>query len=158
LRKQAAAVRDAIEGTFLDTRKNQSLLAHIRQVLSGNLGKVGQDVRAKIKEILDGIRNDLKGAQGFATRYSPASPQALMAAFGFNLTADQRRRMQAVLAQLGPHGLVAPSRSQAFALAGAGGVTINGDVHVHGVTDVKSFENQLTKRHAARPHVRRGAR
>jgi hypothetical protein len=158
LQREADKIRDSIAGTFLDTRKTRSMLSHIRQVLAGGLGAVGNDVRSKIKEILDGIQNDLKGRQGFATRYSPASTKSIMAALGFDLSPAEQRRMQAVLAQLGPGGLVASSQSPAFGLAGAGGVTIHGDVHLHGVQDVAGFEAQLTKRHAARPHVRRGAR
>jgi hypothetical protein len=155
LKRQADQVRDAIAGTFLDTRKTRGMLAHIRQVLAGGLGKVGTDVRAKIKEILDGIEQDLKNRQGFATRFSPASPQAIIAAAGLNLTPAQRRRVAAALAGVSG-GMVPAGVQPAFALAG--GVNIHGDVHVHGVQDPRKFEEHLTKRHNARPKVRRGAR
>ena len=155
LQKAAEKIRDQIAGTFLDTRKTRSMLAHITQVLSGGLGKVGRDVRAKVKEILDGIENDLKNRQGFATRFSPASPEAITAAAGLNLNATQRRRLGYVLAGVSG-GRVPVVSSPAF--AGAGGVTINGDVNVHGVQNPRQFEEQMTKRHNSRPKVRRGAR
>jgi hypothetical protein len=51
-------------------------------------------------------------------------------------------------------GTVGPT--QQFALAG--GVTVHGDVHVHGIQDVKAFEEALMKRSKQRAHPRRSTR
>ena len=48
LRRQRTNLADAIKGTFLDTGKTRSLLQRIRKVLSGGMGAIGRDVRAKI--------------------------------------------------------------------------------------------------------------
>lgn len=69
LKAQLAGVRDAIEGSFLDTRKTRGLLGHIRQVLSGGLGSVSADVRRRIQEILADLRNQLKRSSVDVTRF-----------------------------------------------------------------------------------------
>ena len=60
LRKRLGRAADAIKGTFLDTSKTRGILNAIRKVLSGGLGSVGKDVRARIEEILRelGVRLD----------------------------------------------------------------------------------------------------
>ena len=45
---------------------------------------------------------------------------------------------------------------RAFALAGGGGLTINGGLHLHGVQDVSNLENELEARAKRRPQPRRG--
>ena len=45
---------------------------------------------------------------------------------------------------------------RAFALAGGGGLTINGGLHLHGVQDVANLENELEARAKRRPQPRRG--
>ena len=45
---------------------------------------------------------------------------------------------------------------RAFALAGGGGITINGGLHLHGVQDVANLENELEARAKRRPQPRRG--
>jgi hypothetical protein len=60
LQKRLGRLEDAVQGTVLDTPRMQARLNHLRQVLSGSLGKVGSDVRSKIKEIMDGITQQLQ--------------------------------------------------------------------------------------------------
>ena len=45
---------------------------------------------------------------------------------------------------------------RAFALAGGGGLTINGGLHLHGIQDVANLENELEARAKRRPQPRRG--
>jgi DNA-binding FrmR family transcriptional regulator len=157
LQKQLDYVNDAIAGTFLDTTKERSVLARIRRVLSGSLGAVGRDVRDHIAQILATTRQQLQqGAGGDVTRFRHASSEAILAALGPGLTSAQRRRALAALSMVGAGGTVPGLHSQSFALAGAG-VVVNGDVHVHGVTNTKQLEQELTKRSKGRPHTRRGA-
>jgi hypothetical protein len=155
LQKRLASVRDKIEGSFLDTKKTRSMISHIRRVLSGGLGAVGEEVRSKIKEILDGIDQQLKDRQT-RTRFRSIDPSGFVNSLGLNLSPAAKRRLEAGLSTFGPRLTVPGASSLAF--AGAGGVVIHGDVHVHGVQDVKGFENDLVKRNRGRPKVRRGAR
>jgi hypothetical protein len=60
LQKRLGRLEDAVQGTILDTPRMQARLNHLRQILSGSLGKVGSDVRSKIKEIMDGITQQLQ--------------------------------------------------------------------------------------------------
>jgi hypothetical protein len=60
LQKRLGRLEDAVSGTILDTPRMQARLNHLRQILSGSLGRVGGDVRSKIKEIMDGITQALQ--------------------------------------------------------------------------------------------------
>lgn len=157
LKKTLASVAKTVEGTFLDTKHTASVLAHIRRILSGGLGAVGKDVRAKVAEILAGIRDQLKEHQVEQTTFAKRSPDAFISALGLKLSPAQTRRLRGALAAAGPN-LTLPQSSGQYAGAGATGVVITGPVHVHGVQDIKHLEEQLTKRAKQRPHVRRGAR
>jgi hypothetical protein len=128
LKKELASVADALEGSFLDTKKTRGLLGHIREVLSGGLGSVSNEVRSKVKEILDDLRKQLKQSSVDVTRFHDTA------------------RGQFTGAGARPGGRLAP------------GVTINGGIHLHGVQDVKALENALAKRAKQRAHARRGNR
>jgi hypothetical protein len=56
------------------------------------------------------------------------------------------------------HPGVRRSDIDVYAGVAAGGVVVNGGLHLHGVQNVKQLEDELHKRAKARPHVRRGAR
>lgn len=59
LRKRLGSVEKAVEGTALDTRKTNTLLRRLRRLLSGQLGALSDEVRAKIKQMLDDLNADL---------------------------------------------------------------------------------------------------
>lgn len=149
LQAQTAKLREAIEGTFLDTRKQRGLLAHIQDVLSGRLGKVRADVRRTIQQILADIRQQLASADkqmqarakergitpGYfvGNKYVPATGWGM----GFNpragTTAAGTVSMQ--------------TRPQAFQI---------NNLNLYGVQDVGQLEEQLYKRANQRPQTRRG--
>ena len=124
LRRQAAQVKKAIAGTPLDTDKNRNLLAQITNVLSGQnkkLGRVTQETRQKIKDLLDALNPKDKNAVHLIT------PQALnLTALtkGLGLTREQANaiRSRVVQCRLGTGGRVAVAD---------GGITI----HVHSRSD-----------------------
>jgi hypothetical protein len=105
-------------------------------------------VQLQIKNVRDQQKQKL-GTTMTATPFQHYDPATLAALVG--LPGD--RRAEAVLAQIGRGGTL-PTRSGQF----TGGVTIAGDVHVHGVQDVQGFENAMTKVARRQPHTRRGAR
>lgn len=154
LRRQLKTVDQAIQGTFLDTKKTTSLISHIRQVLSGGLGAVGRDVRDKVKQILDGLDQQLKDHAGDQTKFRHISTANLLA--GLGLSPEQLRVARIRLAQVGP-GATAPAAQPAFGLAGGGGLTINGGLHLHGVQNIRQLEDELEKRARSRAAIRRGA-
>lgn len=154
LTRQLNAVQTAVRGTLLDA-KNRSVFSHIRQVLSGNLGAVGRDVRAKIKQLLDQIDDDLKKRGGDTTAFRHIATDRIVA--GLGLTPEQARRVKARLSQVGPGGTI-PSTSPQFALAGGSSLTVNGGLHLHGIQDMRALESEFAKRAKQRPTVRRGVR
>jgi hypothetical protein len=151
LQKQLARVNTATAGTFLDTKHTRSVLARIRKVLAGGLGAVGRDVRQKVKEILDGINQQLKDHTGDQTKFRHARTSQILA--GLGLSPEQLRIARARLAAVGQGGTLPGKVSPAF--AGAGGIAI-GTVHVHGVQNPRQFEQQMRKRQRSRPALRRG--
>jgi hypothetical protein len=153
LRKRSQTIRDAVKGTFLDTPKTGSELDHIAKILAGKFGKVSEGVRSAIDQMYKDIRDKLKSHQGDQTKFRHMSSTAFVDSLGLNLTGAQRRAIEARFSTVG-RGYTAPGgTSHQF----TGGVTITGDVHVHGVQDIAGFENQIVKRAKARPHTRRGA-
>lgn len=151
LRRQLAHVNTVLSGTFLDTRKTQSVLARIRKVLRGGLGAVGRDVRSAIAKILADLDQQLKQHAGDRTKFRHANTARLLA--GLGLSPDELRAVRARIATIGPNGVVPAGRSVAFAGAG---VVITGPVHVHGVQNPRQFEENMHKRAQSRPNRRRG--
>jgi TP901 family phage tail tape measure protein len=118
LRRQLGSINKAIEGTFLDTKKTGSLLARIRRVLSGALGKLGADVRAKIKEILDDLHSQLSGDakdSGPKTKFQKANLAKITA--GIGLSADQIKELKERVARIGRGGTTPGSGQSAFGYA-----------------------------------------
>jgi hypothetical protein len=152
LRNRLGKIEDAVAGTFLDTNKTQALFVRIGKVLTGNFGKLTKDVRAKIKELLDGIDQQL--SQSTAKRkldpnqptlqiFDPKLMTASMADFA--KTYGYRLSFRPGGADVTDRGLPAQSS-----------VTINGGLHLHGVQNVQQLEEELVKRAKQRPHARRG--
>jgi hypothetical protein len=105
LRKQLASIGTAVAGTFLDTGKTRSLMQAIRSILSRGIKGVSADVRAKIKEMLDGIDQQLKDHSS-NLRNKPKGVSAENILAGLGLTPEQFKTAAARLAQLGPRALV----------------------------------------------------
>lgn len=145
LRRELGTIEDKIAGTFLDTSKTQSLLARVRRVLSGGLGKVGEDVRKKIQEILGGLNSQLdQTTQKNLTKWRHLSTQAFLAGIP-DLTPAQKRQLEARLATLGPGGVVPGASTPAFALAGGRVTDRGGNVYMDGEkvgTITKSHQNR----------------
>jgi len=149
LRRALGNVDNAIQGTFLDTRKTESLLASIRRVLSGGLGQVGEEVRAKIQQILGDLNRQLDNStQKNLTKWRHLSSAAFLAGIP-DLTPEQKRIITARLSVLGPGGAVPGARSAAFSLAGAQTVG-GGDVYLDG-----EKVGRITHSHGIRRDVRR---
>ncbi len=68
LKRQLRNVRKTIDDTFLDTRKNRSLLAGIKKVLS-DPGGVSDSVRDKIRTIIADLKNQLKQSSVDVTKF-----------------------------------------------------------------------------------------
>jgi len=164
LRRQAEQLSQAIKGTPLDTDKNRNVLSRITDVLSGEnkrLGKVTEDTRRTIKDLIDAIRDPLKDADRSdvsKSLFRHLSPNKLARQLGLGDDRDSIRRAAAVLSVVGRGGTVPAGRSLAF--SGSGGINFNGPVtqHFHGVQNLPDLERQLEKRERARAQIRRGAR
>lgn len=128
LKRELAKVGDAVKGSFLDTRHTRNLLATIRKLLLGGLGRLSADVRSKIKELLDGIDQQLKASQGDRqTKFRVVNTSQLLA--GLGLSAEQLRSLRSRLSQVGAGGTVPSTGSVgAFGMA----ITVNSDVYLDG--------------------------
>lgn len=157
LKRVFARINTALKGTILDTRKTKSLMATIRKILSGGMGQVGEEVRRKIQGILGDFDRKLKeDAPKLGYQWRKVSVEAFIRSLGLDLTPEQLRRLRAGLAGFGGGALtVPPGSSLAYATAG---VTVNGNVNLYGVQNMREFEGELAKRDRSRPDVRRGAR
>lgn len=151
LKKRLGTISDAVKGTFLDTPKLETLLKGIRKVLAEGL--VPKDVRAKIKEMFDTIRDELKNGAGNLTQFAHTNSAAILS--GLGLSPEQIRVLRSRIAQIGVGGTVPGSGSPAFAFAGANTVVMH-NPQFHGVTDVREFKNQLAKETNRRSGSRRG--
>lgn len=163
LRKRFAAIGDAIKGTFLDTNKTRSLMQNVRNLLRGQLGKLGEDMRRKLKEILGDLNQQLKDAsrEGPKTEFAKRGVEALAA--GLGLTPEQIKELRQRFARLGPGGSAPKKGIGAFELAipttSAGGgnliININGDIRTE---SPDAFIREIQKRADRRSGSRRGTR
>jgi hypothetical protein len=144
LRAELGNVSKAIEGTFLDTKHEQSVLSKIRRVLSGGLGAVAKDVRATVKQMLDDLNRQLEqNATGPLTKFQKANTAKLVAGLGLDPATE--RALRARLSQLGAGGTV-PAKG-----IGAFGVVVpasqQGDIVVEHTTvlDGRPIERSVTR-------------
>lgn len=158
LRRQLGNVTDAVKGTFLDTTKTRSLMATIRKILAGGMGAVSEDVRAKVKEMLDDINQQLKDANRQRTRFRVADTSAMLA--GLGLDPEQIRALRGRIAQIGRGGTVPTRGTSAFGIgfaSGGGG----GNIVISGLTvkadNPDAFMRELQKT-ARRTAAQRGGR
>lgn len=157
LQAEAKKLGESLAGSTLDTPARQNELGRITKVLFGKKGEIGtltRDTRTQIKQMIDQIDSDLKGAGGNQTKFRHVASDKLLA--GLGLLPDQLRAARFRISQVGLGGTV-PTPTGAFSLAGAGGgVTIHGGVHLHGVQNVKQLDNELVKVRKRRSGSRRG--
>jgi len=157
LRRELGNVRKNIAGTSLDTAKDKGILGDVNRLLFGkDAHTLTKDVRSTVKQMLDGIRDELKAGVGDnRTKFHVVNTEKVLA--GLGLTPAQVRVARGRLAQLGAGG-VAPRAGGAFGVTADGGgmsVTMHNPVF-HGVTDVKALENELSKRKKQKSGTRRG--
>lgn len=154
LQRQLANVSAAVQGTFLDTDKTRSVLKNIKTVLSAGVGEVSTAVRSKIKEMLDGINQQLGDHAKKLTKFRHTNANALLA--GLGLDPETTRILRQRLAQVGAGGTVPGTRSQAFSAAGAGTTVIPLTVNLDGkkiATNTTQHQRRSTQR---RSESRRG--
>ncbi len=142
LKKRLSQITAAIEGTTLDTPKLESQLKRFRKVLSEGL--VPKDVRAKIKEMMDGISDQLKNA-GTGNQFRKVSSLAIIKSLGLDLTPAEVRRLSGAIAGIGPGGTVPGSHTAAFAGAGTVVVPVSLDGKVI-TTVVSAHQDKRGKR------------
>jgi TP901 family phage tail tape measure protein len=169
LRAQLGRISEAIKGTFLDTGKTKGVLANIRKLLSGGLGALSADVRAKIAEILSGVDQKLsEGAKGAQTKFRKQSVNTLLA--GLGLTAEQIREIRARLSgvganltgpgsrrgQVGAFGFAVPATAQVGAGGGGGDIVIHHTSHLDGRVVERSTTRHQQRRRRRNPPQKRG--
>jgi hypothetical protein len=140
LKKQLASLSQRV-----DTPKLRTELARIRKVLAEGL--VPQDIRARIRDMFNDIRDELNKGTGNLTRSRHVSTAAVLA--GLGLDPVTRRILEQRLSRLGPGGTVPANRSLAFAGAGA-----NSNTYVTLVADGRTLA-QVTAPHQRRAQQRR---
>jgi TP901 family phage tail tape measure protein len=148
LKREAQRVSDEIAGTTLGTKKNTTLIAHIRQLL--NLKGLSAEVRTGIKNLLDGIDQEFK-KHGAQTRVRHASTEALLS--GLGLSADQIRVLRQRVSQISATGTVPGKTSPAFAGAGAVNQT---DIFLDGKKIASNTTDHQVKAGKRRTSSRRG--
>jgi hypothetical protein len=153
LKKRLGQLTANVTASTLDTPKLRSELARFRKVLSEGL--VPKDVRGKIKEMMDGVSQELKdhSATGNATKFRHQSADAFVAQIT-GITPAQRKQIKSLFAQRGPGGTVPGARSQAFAAAGAKPVV----VHSHVQIDGREVGRAVTKHQVKEPRRQQSRR
>jgi len=151
LKKRLGTISAAVQGTFLDTPKLETLLKKIRKVLAENL--VPTEIRSKIKEMFDTIRDELKNGSGNLTKFAHTNSAAILA--GLGLSPEQIRVLRSRVAQIGVGGTIPGAATGAFAFAGANTIVMH-NPQFNGITDVRTFKNELAKETGRRSGSRRG--
>ncbi len=140
-------------GAGEDTPKLKSELKRIHDVLVGAIPpKV--EVRQKIEEMLQGIRDGLQkaGSGGNLTRFAGTNSLAILR--GLGLDPATSRILQQRLAQIGVNGTVPGSRSQAF--AGAGAIVTHTTINLDGKAIAQNTTTHQQRTTARRAVSRRG--
>lgn len=143
LKKRLGQLSANVTASSLNTPKLQSELARFRKVLSEGL--VPKDVRAKIKEMMDQISDELKGHVPVIDKFARTNQSALLK--GLGLDPAQLRAVKARLSQVGVDGRVPQGSPSAL---GSGATTV-----VH--TTVK-LDNDVLGRAVTRHQQTRRAR
>jgi hypothetical protein len=150
LRGLLGRVESAVKGTFLDTGHTTSVLVGIRKVLSGQLGRVSDDVRGKVREMLADINRQLREHEAnVGPRFHKANVTAILRASG--LDPDEVRRVRAQLSRVGPGGTTPLTGQGAFGrIVPAAGAPIVVESHTHLDVDGWQMEKVVTKRQQVR--------
>jgi hypothetical protein len=153
-----AVERAGVTKTLRDDLKANQARLELLQKQAGVGKKTAEQARAiwEQQQEITRIRKEMARDQSGGTLFRPVNANAFIQSLGLGLSPDQVRRLRAGIVQFGPGGTLPGQHTGAFALAG--GVQINGGVHLHGVQNTKQMEEELAKRAKARPHTRRGAR
>lgn len=112
LRKQLGTLTERVKGTPLDTAKTRGELARIARVLSGQFGKVGDDVRSAILGMFEKIRDGFKDGDktlGPLTKTTSLNTRRIVE--GLGLSASEAKEIRARLSRFNSAGV---------ALAGTG--------------------------------------
>jgi hypothetical protein len=109
LLKRAGNLKTLIKGTVLDTAKTRSQLERIINVLSGEFGKVGREVRAAIEDMLDTIAGSLKDRKGPLTKASGLDTSKILE--GLGLTPEQIRELRGRLSKATTPGTAPAGRT-----------------------------------------------
>jgi hypothetical protein len=130
LRRRLTRVGEAVKGTILDTGKTRSLLANMRKLLSGEMGKLSEDVRSKMEQLLADLDQTLDEHSRKRSRVRMADPDRILA--GLGLSREQIRALSGRIAGIGKGGTMALGGPAAFGmrLQGAGGIVVTGPVIV----------------------------
>jgi hypothetical protein len=116
LRKSLGSIREAVRGTVLDTSETKSVMARIRRVLTGEFGRVSEDVRATMRDMLADIKNQLdEFGGGPETKFRKTSANRLLK--GLGLDPDEIRALRGRLSQVGVGGTVPTRQLGAFGMA-----------------------------------------
>lgn len=150
LRKRLGTLEEAVKGTFLDTAKTRLEFAKIRKVLSESI--IPTDVRSKISQMFDQIRQELGQGAHSLTKFKKANFDALLSGMGLDPT--QIRELKFRLSQLGPGNSLPGAPSPAFALAGAGTVQVHSTINLDG----HQLGRAVTKHQVTQPRRRVGRR
>jgi hypothetical protein len=153
LRRQAGALGEAIEGTFLDTAKTRGMLGRIRSVLNQATKGMAEDVRKAVFEMLKDLDKQLDDS-GRATKFRKANADKLLA--GLGLTPDQLRAARGRIAQIGAGGTINASTGGPVAFGIPTGITITGPINVN-ANNADEFIQDL-QRKAGRTAAQRGGR
>jgi hypothetical protein len=149
LRRRGQSLSKQIEGTTLDTPKTRRELARISKVLSGEFGKVGDDVRSAILAMFNKITTALQaGSKGTGKALTPFRVVNTSEVLGgLGLDVEQTQRLRRRLSRLGPGGTTpqAGGPGGAFGFSTNSGVVINGNVTVI-AKDPEDFGRKLDKK------------
>lgn len=122
LKKRLSQLTANVKASTLNTPKLQAELARFRKVLSEGL--VPKDVRAKIKDMMDAIADELKGHGAAIDKFAKTNQSALLK--GLGLDPAQIKALKARLSQVGVDGRVpapVPQTATGGSSSGAGGMT-----------------------------------
>jgi len=148
LKRRLAQLTANVNASTLNTPKLQSELKRFRKVLSEGL--VPRDVRSKIKDMMDGIAEELKGHVGSIDKFARTNQKALLQ--GLGLDGPQLKALKARLSQVGVNGLV----PQGSASALAGTTVVHTAVHLDGDIVGRSVTKHQQRTKSRNPDQRRG--
>lgn len=164
LRRRAGRLEDQIRGTVLDTQRTRTQLQRIAQVLAGQFGEVGREVRQAILEMLNDITRALEGdgrGKTLQTAFQKTGIDQLIE--GLGLSAEEIKELRQRFARVGPEGTVPGRGPSAFGIpvtetTGAGNIIVNGDIVVQDPRDVDAFVREVQRRAQRSAPSRRGVR